>query len=151
MRSKINTSKIHCCQKSILPGLEPGISWSVVRRLIHWATGPLIWAGGNLKPILHCNNFQLFSLTQAGAVLIRPFNKTVHAGWSGSISRTRCIVSIVFAYSLALRSRFSSGLWRFYSIKRGKKLLSYAFHTFSYFFLTFWWCFTLKYDTGHRW
>ena len=24
-----------------LPGFEPGISWSVVRRLIHWATRPL--------------------------------------------------------------------------------------------------------------
>ena len=27
-------------QKASLPGVEPGISWFVVRRLIHWAIGP---------------------------------------------------------------------------------------------------------------
>ena len=29
---------------SILPGLEPGIPWFVVRCLIHWATGPLAYS-----------------------------------------------------------------------------------------------------------
>ena len=29
-------------KKLILPGIEPGISGSVDRRLIHWATGPCV-------------------------------------------------------------------------------------------------------------
>ena len=33
---------VYCLPWSILPGIEPGISCSVGKRLIHWATGPTV-------------------------------------------------------------------------------------------------------------
>ena len=37
----VSPEKINSTKKVILPGIEPGISGSVDRRLIHWATGPV--------------------------------------------------------------------------------------------------------------
>ena len=49
------------------PGLEPGIPWFVVRRLIHWATGPLSRVGNAPSPTADFNDFKI----HYGEALIR--------------------------------------------------------------------------------